>query len=495
MALQFSSSELAKKFCPPKPTRCSGDFSRIMNFNETVTVWKSTEPAKGSFFLILHPQGMSGGAFAVFKIIQADGTTISRTVNRGTVHVLTVDNAVETTVQVQNGPPDQTALVEFMYCDLDLIKESEDNCCPPPLVCDQFSGFIFHWEAQPFLTWETFFPVKGTLAFKFLASFDPAAHPSATIKVERFKKPDIVRNIPLNVSNTNRCEIPFVLAVDDIRKVTVTASEIDPSNSSLSFILCHQEESAASYCDDPLKCEAGLIFFHPELPSQDIKIWESLIPVKGTFSITNGYDGTLTLNIAFDNKKTFERIIGSGETFTITAKEVKTITIRLNPLPTQSGSFILRYCIQDMPLQKTCKASCCPTPLPCNLLIDSGINTLGEKIPLWISKIPTDGELFFEINGQPQYRTKITIKRFGKPDIVRTIEGEKIFVIRTTDWEGVFAELINGDPSDYSIRIVFCIQEQVCQNAKTVCCPEPVKCEFDDSSYCPPYFGQKLTNA
>lgn len=50
MALQFSSSEMAKKFCPPKPTKCSGDFSRIMNFNETVTIWKSTEPAKGSFF-------------------------------------------------------------------------------------------------------------------------------------------------------------------------------------------------------------------------------------------------------------------------------------------------------------------------------------------------------------------------------------------------------------------------------------------------------------
>ncbi|MDK2787511.1 MAG: hypothetical protein PWP07_736 [Epulopiscium sp.] len=415
------------------------------------------------------------GAVALFSIKQADGTIISRTVKRGAAYALTVDQALEATVQVQNGLPDQTAEVIFMYCDQNLIKAKEGNCCPPPLVCDDFSESLYIGEAQLFLTWESLFPVKGTLLFNFIASFDPTDNPSATIKVERFKKPTVVRNVPLKVSDSDNSDIPFVLAVDDIRKVTVTASEIAPFISRLIFNLCHQEKSAATCCDEPLKCENSLPYYQPAVPSQNIKIWESFIPVKGTFSIANEYDGTLTLNIDFFNEKTFERILGPGEGFAITAKEVKAITIRLTPLSTQFGYFYFQYCIQDIPLQKTCKASCCPKPLHCYFDFQSYNHPMDEILPLCISKIPVDGEIQFWIEGLPQQRTKVIIKRFGKPDIVKTIQGSKIFAVRTTDLEGVFVQLSNGTPEN-SISIVLCIQDQVPLNH--VCCPEPVKCEF-----------------
>ena len=480
MALQFPTSEMRKKVCIPKPTRCDGDFDRSVNINEIVTLWKSTKPVKGTFYLNLFAEGTPEGAVAVFRIKQADGTIISRTVKRGTAYALTVDQALEITVQVQNGPPDQTAEVEFMYCDQNLIKAKEENCCSPPLVCDDFSEFLYIGEAQPFLTWESLFPLKGTLLFNFIASFDPADNPSATIKVERFKKPTIIRNIPLKVSNSNNCDIPFVLAVDDIRKVTVTASEIDPFISNLLFSLCHQEESAASCCNEPLKCENSLPYFQPEVRSQNIKIWESFIPVKGTFYIANWYDGKLTLNIEFDNKRIFKRILRYGESFTITAKEVKTITIRLDPVSEQEGYFYFQYCIQDIPLQKSCKTSCCPKPLHCYFVFQSYDNPMDEILPLWISKIPVDGEILFWIDGLPQQRTKVSIKRFGKPDIVKTIEGNRIFTVRTTDLEGVLVQLSNGAPENYIIMLL-CIQEQVPLNH--VCCPEPVKCEFDNSIF------------
>ena len=92
------------------------------------------------------------GAVALFSIKQADGTIISRTVKRGAAYALTVDQALEATVQVQNGLPDQTAEVIFMYCDQNLIKAKEGNCCPPPLVCDDFSESLYIGEAQLFLT-------------------------------------------------------------------------------------------------------------------------------------------------------------------------------------------------------------------------------------------------------------------------------------------------------------------------------------------------------
>ena len=74
----------------------------------------------------------------------------------------------------------------------------------------------------------------------------------------------------------------------------------------------------------------------------------------------------------------------------------------------------------------------------------------------------------------------MSIKRFGKPDIVKTIEGNRIFTVRTTDLEGVLVQLSNGAPENYIIMLL-CIQEQVPLNH--VCCPEPVKCEFDNSIF------------
>ena len=133
-----------------------------------------------------------------------------------------------------------------------------------------------------------------------------------------------------------------------------------------------------------------------------------------------------------------------------------------------------------MPLQKTCKSSCCPKPLHCYFVFQSYDNPMDEILPLWISKIPVDGEILFWIDGLPQQRTKVSIKRFGKPDIVKTIEGNRIFTVRTTDLEGVLVQLSNGAPENYIIMLL-CIQEQVPLNH--VCCPEPVKCEFDNSIF------------
>jgi len=37
MALQFPTSEMRKKICTPKPTRCDGDYTESVNMNEIVT--------------------------------------------------------------------------------------------------------------------------------------------------------------------------------------------------------------------------------------------------------------------------------------------------------------------------------------------------------------------------------------------------------------------------------------------------------------------------
>ncbi|WP_341876832.1 S-Ena type endospore appendage [Defluviitalea saccharophila] len=490
MALQLLTPDLTKKSCPPEPTRCNGEFTASVNLNETVTLWKSAEPIKGTFYLRVNAGGTPVGAVAIFEIKESNGTIISRNIPRGTAYALTTDKATQITVQVTNGPPDQTALIFFMYCSQETIisEASEEKCCSPALTCDDFSDTIGQWDAEPLFTWETFFPVKGTLEFIFRSTFNPVNNPSATIEVERFTKPDLVRTIPLNLSNTDSSDVPFVLTVDDINKVTVTSTGIDTSNSSVNFLLCHQEENISSCCDEPLKCE-GSFQFAPLAPAQDIKIWESVIPVKGTYSITSVYEGTVTVNIQFNNNKTLQKTLSPGGGFAITSKDIKDITIRINPSPSPIGGIEFRYCVQDMLRKNPCKSSCCPKPLPCDVIrAESFNNPQGKNIPIWISKIPVEGEIVFSIEGQPQQRAEIIIKRFGKSDIVRTIEGERIFTVRTTNLEGVSVQLNNGDPGDNAIRLVLCIQEQISQkntesknysSKKIDCCPETVKCELD----------------
>lgn len=474
MALQFPTSELTKKFCSPKPTRCSGDLVRILNFNKTETLWKSTEPAKGTFYLNLNTEITPEGAFVIFNIKQGDGTIISRIIKRGAAYVLTVDQAVEATVQAKNGPPNQFALVVFAYCDQNLIKAKAGNCCSPPLECDEFLLPIFQWTTEPLFTWETFFPVKGTLFFYFTSIFDLADNPSATIKVDRFNKPTIIKTIPLSISNTdNYSEIPFVLTADEVRKVTITSSGIDPNESWVNTKLCYQEESNALCCHEPFKCEDSFYFFPLSTPTPDIKIWESVIPVKGTYSIVNGFNGTLILNIHFNNQKTLEKTLVPGGGFAITAEDVKEITIKVNPSSTL-GFMLFRYCIQDMDPEKVCQSLCCTKPLQCNIVCQTFDNPQGQTIPLWISKTPVDGEILFSIEGQPQQKTKLIIKRFNKPDIIKIVEGENIFAIRTTDMEGIFFRLDNGNPNNNTVETNLCIQEKISQSEKPFCCPEPI---------------------
>src|SRR5690606_31290580 len=103
-------------------------------------------------------------------------------------------------------------------------------------------------------------------------------------------------------------------------------------------------------------------------------------------------------------------------------------------------------------------------PLQCsNIGVQSYNNPQGQKIPLWISKVPVDGEILFLIKGQSQQRTKVMIKRYGKPDMIKVFEGERIFIIRTTDLTGLFVQFENGDPNDNLIEIRLCIQDQASQ--------------------------------
>ena len=490
MALQFFSPELTKKFCPPEPIRCSGRFGTTVNINETVTLWKSTEPVKGSFVLELNASGTPVGAIAVFSIKRANGTVISRNIGRGASYALTVDNAVEATVRVINAPSDQTASVFFDYCSLDIMKTktSKGTCCSPAFSCPGLISQAMDWETEPLFIWESFFPIKGILNIIFLTTSNPADHPTATVKVERFKKPDVIRTIPLDVTNTNNSVVPFTLVVDDIKKVTITTAEIDPVLSFVSILSCHQEENNSLCCDEPFSCEHIHSFGEPPI-IESIKIWESLLDVKGTYAILNGYDEALTVRIQFNNKKTLEKTIAPFGGFAITAKGIKDITLSFNQPGTQMGSLFFQYCIQEGHLQKNLKPSCCPTPLHCNnITFASNNNPQNQTIPLWISKIPVDGEILISVEGQPEQITKVIIKRFEKPDIIRTFEGNRILIERTTDFEGLFVELNNGDPSNNSIVTSLCIQEQVSSynpeiknycNKNEICCPEPVKCEFD----------------
>jgi hypothetical protein len=487
MALQLLTTEVTRKNCCPEPMMCSEGFTASLNMNDPVTLWKSTEPIKGTFFLRLNTGLTPPGTIAIFEIKQANGTIISRTVQRGTAYALTINQVIEVSVQVTNGPADQTALIEFRYCNLDTTNAESigEKCCSPVLTCDELDIDIVQWTAEPLFTWETFFPVKGVLEFIFDSEFNPSDQPSATIEIERFNKPDIVRTIPLNGSTGNESELFFIISVDDINKLTVTSSEINSSNSFVQIRLCHQEENQISCCDQPLKCENSF-FVNAIPPLQNLKIWESDMPVKGTYSITNFYLEALTVNIKFAHNNALQKTLLPGGGFAITSKDVKKITIRLNQSPTEAGEILFQYCVQDIPPRKSV---CCPKSLHCDFLrVESLNNPQGQNIPIWLSKIPVDGEILFSIEGQPQQRAQVVIKRYGKPDITRTIAGERIFTVRTADIEGVFVQLNNGDPGDNAIRLVLCIQDQALDkdigsesldSKKTDCCPEPVRCETD----------------
>ena len=124
--------------------------------------------------------------------------------------------------------------------------------------------------------------------------------------------------------------------------------------------------------------------------------------------------------------------------------------------------------------EKVCQSLCCTKPLQCNIVCQTFDNPQGQTIPLWISKTPVDGEILFSIEGQPQQKTKLIIKRFNKPDIIKIVEGENIFAIRTTDMEGVFFRLDNGNPNNNTVETNLCIQEKISQSEKPFCCPEPI---------------------
>jgi hypothetical protein len=465
MGLQFLTLGDLEEPCCLEPTRCEGEFDRTVNSNETVTLWKSTEPAKGTFYIKLSTDGTPEGATAIFTIKKADGTTISRRIGRGTAYALTVDQVVEVTVRVKYGSLDQTASIGFSYCDQNIVEVEicEKQCCPIPFACQALLDFIFQLGAQPLFTWETFFPVKGVIQILFISTYNPLDHPRATILVERFKQEDIIKTISLNVTKTGPSVVPFILAVDDIKKVTVSVLGVQENQSSASIILCYQEEINSFCCDDPFKCDA-FIGFGQSTPTQSINIWKTIMPVKGTYSITNFYDQEATVTIRFFNgdpfKKTLERFGGFG----ITANDVKDITIRLEEQSTQEGSIEFQYCVQDIPTHQSCRSSCCPHPLQCsNIGIQSYNNPQGQKIPLWISKVPLDGEILFLVKGKLEQRTKLMIKRYGKPDIIKIFEAERIFIVRTTDLKSVVVQFENGDPNDNLIELRLCIQDQVSQ--------------------------------
>ncbi|KAE9633178.1 MAG: hypothetical protein PWP07_748 [Epulopiscium sp.] len=204
-------------------------------------------------------------------------------------------------------------------------------------------------------------------------------------------------------------------------------------------------------CPSPLECDGGFII------ENSGKVWESYVPIKGTFTFDGNQSAAITtIRILLYNGKTITRTLQPGQSFAFTGNYIKRIEAFVQNPPSR---ILFRHCFQELlDAHSKCHSPCCPEFLQCELPATYRNLPENEDFLLWQSTIPVSG--FFEIGPRlsSAIELKVIIKRFNKPDLVKVIRQDT--VIHSTDMKSLLIRILNyqGDPP--GINLLLCLSEQ-----------------------------------
>ncbi|NLK98020.1 MAG: hypothetical protein GX272_08080 [Epulopiscium sp.] len=213
-------------------------------------------------------------------------------------------------------------------------------------------------------------------------------------------------------------------------------------------------------CPTPLECGESLLIQESGI------VWESHIPIKGTFVFDGfGNPAPVTIRIYQFNGRIVTRILEPAQSFVFTGDNVRKIEVFVSNGP---SSLVFGYCTQTL-TNVNCKNknSCCPESLLCTTFSSTGDIPANEDYLLWQSTVPVNGSFEFTpfFFGTGQFEVKLTIKRFNKPDVIETITQST--VIRSSDMKALFINIPpQADPPVLNVR--YCLQDQVNEKLNTV---------------------------
>ncbi|NLK98008.1 MAG: hypothetical protein GX272_08020 [Epulopiscium sp.] len=205
-------------------------------------------------------------------------------------------------------------------------------------------------------------------------------------------------------------------------------------------------------CPTPLECSGGFVI------ERGGTIWESYVPVKGTFTFDGSSNSTsATIRIHLFNGKVITRNLQPEQSFAFTGDNVKKIEAFVSEIP---SNILFRHCAQEL-IDLNCKLrnKCCPQSLQCELPVTYRNIPTGEDFLLWQSTLPVRGFLEINLFSFAGGSVKIIIKRFNNPDLVKTITQNT--VIHASDMKALLVHIPRNlaDPPDISVQ--YCIRDQL----------------------------------
>lgn len=212
-----------------------------------------------------------------------------------------------------------------------------------------------------------------------------------------------------------------------------------------------------SCCPAPLECVGNFFIVRRGT------IWESYVPVKGTFTFDGSQNTTTaTIRIYLFDGKIITRSLLPGQSFVFTGDNIRRIEIYV---PNGSSNITFRHCTQEL-LDSNCKwkDKCCPESLQCEAAATYNNIPLDEDFLLWESTIPVTGSITINPDAFSGGEINVIIKRFNKPDLTQKIK--QGITLHTSDMKALIINIPSSVAEPPSISVELCLIDQVSEKEK-----------------------------